>query len=374
MLGDTAPLRVGHPMQPDRIRLGRLMDRIIDNGWYSNSGPLAGELERALRSELPGTGTLNLVSSGTAALMMALRLGNLPEGSEIIVPAVSFIATAQAVTWCGFVPVFADIDPVTMTLCPRAVDHAITPNTSAILGVHLLGLPCDHGALRDIADQHNLWLVYDGAQAIDVRRDGRSVGAWGDATAFSLHATKMLHTGEGGIIATPNPDDKAHLQAMRNFGTQSGAAQQLGTNAKLSEAQAAIGLALLPDLQSEKTARAALRSAYDAVFDNTPMVRVHRAPDGPTGLLYYAIRVAPEHHVAILSALAANGVWGRGAFPLMNAPDSLFGTHPTITAQARPVAPQIAPEVLCLPINGHVSPPQARDIAQIVCQTLQSRR
>lgn len=373
MIGDTAPLRVGHPMQPDRVRLGQLMDRIIDNGWYSNSGPLAGELERALAPELPGAGTLNLVSSGTAALMMALRLGNLPEGSEIIVPALSFIATAQAVAWCGFVPVFADIDPITMTLCPRAVEHAITPNTSAIVGVHLLGLPCDHAALRDIAERHNLWLAYDGAQAIDLQRDGLSVASWGDATAFSLHATKMLHTGEGGIVATANADDKARLQAMRNFGALGGMTQQLGTNAKLSEAQAAIGLALLPSLPSEKTARAALRSAYDAVFDDAPLVRVHRAPDGATGLLYYAIRVAPDHHMAILGALAARGVLGRGAFPLMNAPGSLFGAHATITAQPQAVAPQVAPEVLCLPINGHVTPTQAADIAQIVCQTLQSR-
>lgn len=359
-------LRVGHPMTPDRDLLHSLLDEVIDSGWYSNTGPLAGRLERALASELPGAGSIGLVSSGTAALMMALRLGNLPEGSQVIVPAVSFIATAQAVAWCGFEPVFADIDPDTMTLCPRAVERAITPRTSAILGVHLLGVPCDHAALEALAKAHDLWLVYDGAQAIDLRRDGKSLAAWGNATAFSLHATKMLHTGEGGIVATPSAGDKATLHAMRNFGGSGPTANMIGTNAKLSEAAAAMGLAVLPGLAAEQQARQRVRATYDAVFADTPDLRIHRAPIGDPGLLYYALRIAPDRHAAIFAALSAQGVAARGAFPVMNGANSAFGQHPTISAASDPVAPQIAAEVLCLPLNGHVSPNRAHAIAETV--------
>ena len=133
-------ITIGDPMRPDPARLAALMAEAIAAGWFSNGGPLHFRLEQAL-TDLVGAPHLNLLSSGTMALMMALRLGGLPEGAEVITPPLSFAATVQAIAWCGFRPVFAGVSPDTLTLCPRAVEAAITPRSAVILGGHFLDVP-----------------------------------------------------------------------------------------------------------------------------------------------------------------------------------------------------------------------------------------
>ncbi len=190
-MADRRSVTTGAPMMPDRGRLFALVDEALATGWLTNGGVLHDRLEgqvEALAGGVPAT----LLSSGTMALMLALRLGNLPAGAEVITSPLSFPATVQAIEWCGFQPVFADVDPDYLTLDPDAVEAAITPRTAAILPVHLLGGPCDVMGLDAVARRHGLWLAYDAAHAFGVTFQAEPIARYGDASAFSLHATKLL--------------------------------------------------------------------------------------------------------------------------------------------------------------------------------------
>ncbi|RJL03309.1 DegT/DnrJ/EryC1/StrS family aminotransferase [Paracoccus siganidrum] len=359
---------IGAPMLPDPARLAALMGEAIGTGWLANGGVLHSRLERALARDncRPGQ-SLALVSSGTTALMLALRLGNLPEGSEVITSPLSFAATVQAIAWCGFRPVFADVDPDTLTLCPRAVEAAVTPRTAAVLPVHFLGVPCDVAGLAQVARRHRLWLVHDAAHAFGVTLDGRPIAAFGDASAFSLHATKVLHTGEGGFVVTGEARAAERLRRLRNFGLEAGRMAGPGINGKLSEMQAAMGLALLPDLPAEIAARHALRARYDAALAGLSAIRV---PEGRAGaspaLTTYALRMDAGLRARLHWTLAEDRVLARDHFPLLCGPGTAWPDAPIVTTAPAPVAPLVGPEVLCLPFYGRVSDRDADRIAAIV--------
>lgn len=355
----------GAPMLPDPARLMALIHEAIATGWFTNGGLLHSRLEPLL-GNLAGTPDLALVSSGTMALMMALRLGNLPEGAQVITSPLSFPATVQAIEWCGFRPVFADVDPETLTLCPRAVEAAITPDTAAILPVHLLGVPCDVHGLGDLARRHSLWLVYDAAHAFGVSFDGRPIARYGDASAFSLHATKLLHTTEGGYVTVAGAAAANRLRVMRNFGLHDGRMTSPGTNGKLSELQAAMGLALLPDLPAEVAARDSLRARYDAIFTAIPGLRPQPTRPGATpSRIIYGLRMAARLREALFDALAQDGILARGPFPLLCGPGTPRPDAEIITTANTPVAPNVGPELLCLPFHGRVMPEHVERIASV---------
>ena len=362
---DPAPILFGAPMLPDPARLASLTAEALAAGFLTNGGALHGRLEQALTQvQAPGDAAL-LTSSGTMALVLALMLGRLSPGSEVITTPISFAATAQSIAALGLVPVFADVDPVTLNLCPRAAEAAITPRTSAILPVHFLGVPCDVGAFQALAARHGLWLVHDAAHAFGLRVDGVAIGHFGDASAFSLHATKALHTAEGGLVVTRAAQAPA-LRRLRNFGLEQGRPAGPGLNGKMSELHAAMGLALLPDLPAEIAARQALRRRYDAALTGLPGLRPH--PARPCdGIGYYALRLAPSRRAALHLALADRGILARDHFPLLCGPGSLWHDSPIVTAAGTPpVAPALAPEVLCLPFHGRISDADATRITDTV--------
>ncbi len=367
-MADARVVTWGAPMLPDPDRLASLMGEAIAAGRLANGGTLHDRLERALE-ERSGGCRVTLTSSGTMAVMLALRLGHLPEGAEVVTTPLSFAATVQAIAWCGLRPVFADVEPDTLTLCPRAVEAAITPRTAAILPVHLLGVPCDVEALAAVAQRHGLWLVYDAAHAFGLTVDGRPIARYGEASAFSLHATKLLHTGEGGFVATGSEGARDRLRRMRNFGLDAGRLAGPGINGKLSEIQAALGLALLPDLTAEMAARDALRAHYDAAFTGAPGIRVHPTRQGASrSLTFYALRVAPAARERALRALADANIHGRGHFPLLCGPGTPYSGAPIATTRRSPIAPAAGPELLSLPFHGRVTSEDARMIASIVRQ------
>lgn len=349
-------LSFGRPMRPDPARLAALNDDIIARGWMTNGGPLAARLERRVGALLGAPAVLT--SSGTMALMMGLHLGALPPGAEVIMPAISFPATAQAVAWCGLKPVFADVDPDRLTLCPKAARRAITARTRAILPVHLLGLPADP-ALDDLARDAGLWSVHDAAQAFGITTRGTPLFARADASAFSLHATKLLHTGEGGAVIAAS---RAPLQRMRNFGMESLRPTGPGCNAKLSEFSAAVGLSLLPDLAPETQTRLALRQKYDAAIFPCPGLRPHK-PDADTSPspVYYALRARPALITKILGALAQNHILARGPQPPLCGIGTRWPDQPAPDHAAR-----LWGETLCLPLHSDVSEQDILRIADIL--------
>lgn len=362
-----APVVFGAPMLPDPALLAALTAEALAAGWLTNGGALHLRLEQALTAREAAGDVVSLVSSGTMALMLALGLGRLPAGAEVITTPLSFAATAQAIAWSGLRPVFADVEAETLTLCPRAVEAAITPRTAAILPVHFLGVPCDVHAMAGIARRHGLWLVHDAAHAFGVGFDGRPIGHFGDASAFSLHATKLLHTCEGGFIVTRG-DRAPELRRMRNFGLERGLPSGPGLNGKLSELHAAMGLALLPALETEIAARRALRRAYDAALAGLPGLRWHGTRAGASESLgHYALRLPPALREALHMALAGAGILARGPFPLLTGQGSPWAGARIVTAEGGPpAAPVVGPEILCLPFHGRVS---AADVARIAAVT-----
>src|ERR1700743_1682652 len=175
---------------------------VIASGWLTQ-GPRVAEFERAF-AERVGAPEAVATTNCTTALQLSLYVSGVGPGDEVIVPSLSFIATANAVWQCGAMPVFADIDPATCNLDPVAAERAITPRTKAIMPGHHVGLPADMDAFEPLAAEHGLRIVEDAACAIGAQHRGRPIGSLGNLTCFSLHPRKVITCGGGGMITTPD--------------------------------------------------------------------------------------------------------------------------------------------------------------------------
>jgi len=282
------PLHVGCPSIGNRQAFLDRLASSLDRRRLTNDGPCVTELERRLEERL-GVRHCVAMSSGTTALSLLARAAGL--SGEVILPSFTFVATAHALEWMGLTPVFCDIDPVTWTLDPAACEAAVTPATSAILGVHVFGHPCDVPALRAVADRHGLVLLFDAAHAFGCSyEDGRPVGGEGMAEALSFHATKVFHTFEGGAITTDHDALAAELRLLRNFGFRdTDDVVCLGINGKMSEPSAAMGLANLDALETTMAAGRAVLAAYADGLAGVPGVRLRLDAAGPRRNGHYAI-------------------------------------------------------------------------------------
>jgi dTDP-4-amino-4,6-dideoxygalactose transaminase len=237
------PLHVGRPNVGDRARLMERIGGILDRRWLSNQGPVVSEFEKRV-ADYVGVAHCVAMCNATVALEIAIRALELT--GEVIVPAFTFIATAHALQWQEITPVFCDVDPATHTLDPGWVERMITPRTTGIIGVHVWGRPCQIDSLAAIARENSLALLFDAAHALGSSYKGRMIGGFGAAEVFSFHATKFVSCGEGGAVAT-NDDQLAHkMRLMRNFGFAGlDRVVYIGTNGKMSELSAAMGLTSL---------------------------------------------------------------------------------------------------------------------------------
>ena len=239
-------LHVGRPNIGDRRRFLARLNDILDRRYFTNRGDYVIELERRI-ARLVGTRNCILVTNGTIGLELLIRALGLR--GEVIVPAFTFVATAHALQWQEITPVFADIDPETHCLDPRSVEAAITPRTTGIIGVHLWGRPCAVDELAALARRRKLKLLFDAAHAFGCTHKDRMIGSFGEAEVFSFHATKIMHTFEGGAIVTDNDDLAEKLRLMQNFGFRGyDNVVYLGINGKMSEVSAAMGLTNLESL------------------------------------------------------------------------------------------------------------------------------
>lgn len=240
------PHHVGRPNIGNRDRLFERFNHMLDRRWLSNNGPFVQEFEEKI-AELSGTKHCIAMCNATVALEIAIRAAGL--SGEVIVPSFTFVATAQALQWQEITPVFCDIDPRTHTLDPAKVERMITPRTTGIIGVHLWGRACDVEALSAIARRRNLKLLFDAAHAFGCSYHGKMIGQFGDAEMFSFHATKFLNAFEGGALVTNDDELARKARLMKNFGF-SGYDQvtYVGTNGKMSEASAAMGLTSLESM------------------------------------------------------------------------------------------------------------------------------
>jgi dTDP-4-amino-4,6-dideoxygalactose transaminase len=239
-------LHVGRPNIGDRERLLERINDLLDRRWLTNDGLYVREFEARV-CDMIGVEHCIVMCNATVALEIAIRALGLT--GEVIVPSFTFVATAHALQWQEITPVFCDVDPRTHNLDPDRVEEMITPRTTGIIGVHLWGRPCDVEALAEIARRRNLKLLYDAAHAFGCSGRGRMIGGFGDAEVFSFHATKFFNTFEGGAVTTNDDDLATKIRLMKNFGFAGyDNVIYIGTNGKMSEVSAAMGLTSLESL------------------------------------------------------------------------------------------------------------------------------
>lgn len=256
---------------------------VLRSDWLT-TGPKVAEFERAF-ADYVGTQEAIAVSSGTAALHCAMAALGIGPGDEVIVPAMTFAATANSVVFQGGKPVFADVDPETLLLDPVSVEDCITPRTRAVVAVDYAGQPCDYKALRAITDRHGLALVADACHALGGSDKGRPVGSLADLSTFSLHPVKPITTGEGGMITTNDPALARQMRVFRNHGITTDHREReqqdswfyemvdLGYNYRLTDFQCALGLSQLRKLPGWVARRQEIACAYDGALAGLPTVR-----------------------------------------------------------------------------------------------------
>ncbi len=243
------------------------------------------------------------VSSGTAALHAAMHAVGISHGDEVIVAPITFVATSNAVLYCGGTPVFADVDADTLLINPQAVEAAITPRTKAIIGVDYAGQPCDWDALRTIAQKHNIALIADSCHAMGAEYKGRKIGSLADITAFSFHPVKHITTGEGGMAVTNNAKYAEKMRHFRGHGITTTATErekmggwyyemhELGFNYRITDFQCALGSSQLNKLSFWIDKRNTLAQEYGKEFTNSNIRPLVKNNDVLHAYHLYVVRV-----------------------------------------------------------------------------------
>lgn len=361
-------LHVGRPNVADRDLYLAKITAMLDSGWLTNNGPMVHEFEARLAESLDVRHVV-VVCNATIALEIAIRALGLT--GEVIVPSYTFIATAHAVYWQGLTPVFADIDPETHCLDPASVERMITPRTTGIIGVHLWGRTAPTEALQDLADRHGLKLMYDAAHAFGVTRGGRPVGGFGACEVFSFHATKFLNSLEGGAVATNDDELAQALRLMRNFGFVGyDDVIHPGTNGKMVEACAAMGLVNLAGIDGLIETNARNHAAYARGLAGIPGVSL-LAFDGAerNNFQYVVAEVGPEAGATrddLVVALTAENVLARKYFwPGCHRMKPYRDLFPWVDVHL-PATNQVAARVLVLPTGCNVSEDDIAAVCQII--------
>jgi dTDP-4-amino-4,6-dideoxygalactose transaminase len=359
------PLFVTEPLLPPLAEFSPYLQEIWDSRQLTNTGVMHRRLERAL-CEYLGVDHIVLFANGTLALVTALQA--LGIHGEVITTPYSFVATTHALSWAGCTPVFVDIDPESLNLDPSKVEAAITPRTRAILAVHCYGQPCRVRELRELADRHQLRLIFDGAHAFGVRDEVGSVLRHRDLSMVSFHATKVFNTFEGGALICPDAETQRHIDRLRNFGlgddtTICGA----GLNAKLNEVSAAFGLLQLRHLERALSGRARIDAHYRAgLSDISGITCLPRLSGIKANFGHFPIFVGPDYPLTrdeLLQRLQESQVFARRYFHPLISDFPMYRPMPGSEPRNLPVAQRAAREVLCLPIYPTL---EERDVERVL--------
>ena len=345
-------INVTQPDLPPLDEFIPMLERIWESKVLSNGGPFHQQLEEAL-CEYLGVPFISLLANGTVALITALKALNIT--GEVITTPYSFVATAHSLLWNNIRPVFVDIDPVTLNLDPSKIEAAITPNTTAIMPVHVYGQPCDVDAIDAIARRHNLKVIYDAAPAFGVQCHCGSVLNHGDLSVLSFHATKVFNTFEGGAIVSPDAETKHYIDQLKNFGLENEVSvTQTGINGKMNEMQAALGLLQLQHIDDALARRAAIAARYREAIDAIPgLSTVPDAGQQVANHAYFPILVDDNYPLsrdALYDKLKANGIHGRRYFYPLISDFPMYRGLPSAQSTDLPVAADAAERVICLPI------------------------
>ena len=264
----SKPIYVSKPFLPPLDEFCEGLQEIWDTQWITNKGPVLQRFQRELEQYCQADNTC-LFNNGTLALQIALQ--GMGIQGEVITTPFTFVATTHALYWNNLRPVFCDIEPDYFTLDPEKIEELITPKTTAILAVHVFGHPCQLEILSDIANRHNLSLIYDAAHAFGVKVDGIPISHFGDVSMFSFHATKLYHSIEGGMLTFKDPSLKQTFDYLKNFGFKNETEVVMpGTNAKMNEFQALMGSSILKHINPIIEKRKQLYELYKKRLHDVP--------------------------------------------------------------------------------------------------------
>ena len=310
-------LYVGRPNIGNRKQLFEYFNKILDTRWLTNNGPLVQEFETRVASKL-GVKNCIAMCNGTVALEIVIRALGL--SGEVIVPAFTFVATAHALQWQEITPVFCDIVPETHDIDPDKIEQLITPKTSGIIGVHIWGRACKINKLTAIANHFNLKLVFDAAHAFGCSFQCEKIGSFGDAEVLSFHATKFLNSFEGGMVATNNDDLADKIRLMKNFGfTGFDNVDYIGTNGKMNEVSAAMGLTSLDSMDEFIRKNYKNYMLYKQEIENIPGITLIDYNDEETNNYQYIVTEIDENttHITrdqLIQILHAENILARRYF------------------------------------------------------------
>lgn len=311
------------------------------------------------------------VASGTDALALALRALGIGPGDEVILPALTFAGSAQAVLQCGAQPRCVDVDRITRCIDPIAAADAVNPRTAAIMPVHLFGHPADMPAVMALAARHRLAVIEDCAQSHGAKLNGRRLGTFGHAAAYSFYPTKNLGcVGDGGAVVTDDAALADRIRSLRNYGFPPGEriSRTLGFNSRLDEIQAAILSALLPHLDAANAERRAIAARYRAILASAPDLGL---PPDDEGCVYHQFALTSPDRDGLMRHLAEAGIGSAVHY----APG--LHRHPAFgegADESVPVTDALSRTLLSLPIQPEVVGDHAERIAAVVAAFAALRR
>ena len=359
------PLHVGRPNIGDRGRFLERANAILDHRWLTNDGEMVHAFEREVAAAC-GVPRAVAVCNGTMALSLAIRAMGL--AGEVIVPSFTFVATAHALLWHGLTPVFCDVHPDTLTVDPARAEELVTPRTSAILGVHLWGVPCDVEGLQAVASRHRLRLLFDAAHAFACERDGVPLARFGEAAALSFHATKVVNSFEGGAVCTRDEELAARVRLMRNSGFAGiDRVVAAGINGRMTEIAAAMGLTSLESLPRFLEANRRNFDAYAAGLRGLPGVRLLLTG---TSRAHLVLEIDEADcgigRDRLVDVLWAENVRARRYFhPGCHRHEPYASLYPDAGARL-PVTERLSGRVLALPTGTGVTPQDVAVVCSIV--------
>lgn len=334
---------VTKPYLPSKEKYQKYLDGIWYRQWLTNNGPLVNEYELKLKEYLK-VNHLLYVSNGTIALQIALKVLGIK--NEVITTPFSYVATTSSLVWEGCEPIFVDIDPKTFNIDPNSIERAITDRTTAILATHCFGNPCDIESIECIAQKFDLKVIYDASHCFGTQYRGKSILDFGDISTLSLHATKLIHSVEGGALVTRNKKLIDEMSLMRNFGHNGPEVfSGVGINGKNSEFHAAMGLAVLEDADMILLSRKTQYAYYNSILKKLDVQHQEINKESVYNHSYYPVVFESEKAaLKAKSELEAHEIYSRRYFfPLLSELDYVNNNE-------TPNAKFISHRILCLPI------------------------
>lgn len=338
------PIFVTQPSLADLKDYVKLLEGIWENGILTHNGPLVQKLEVELAKKI-GVNNYVAVTNGTVALQMAIKA--LGIRGEVITTPFTWIATISAIKWEGCTPIFVDIDKATLNIDPKKIEAAITDKTVAIMPVHVFGVPCNVRAIQEIAEKHNLKVIYDAAHAIGSTYEGKSLLNYGDISTTSLHATKLFNTGEGGGCITKSKVLYEKLKRIRFFGhDDTKDIVEDGFNGKMTEIHAALGLVNLKIFNQVLEDRELKYGQYLKLLGKEKSLTFQKIEEGKSNYSYFPVIFKSESALLeVIKRLTKENIYARRYFyPAVNTYEKVVSYSPC------PVAEDISNRILCLPL------------------------